>query len=301
MPPPYSSHLLPRQPGVTLTRARFLGTLLLVFALFYILSGAPSPFSKLEDQVIEHAKGNVSNQLAWSLFAALGFIALWANPFHAKKFFLTSVPLMMLLVWCALSIFWAPDLFLASRRFILAVFVFIVAAGIAVAVPSLHTFHRTAIVVTGVVMFINFTSVFLVPGLARDEGGNFIGIYSHKNSAGIMSNIAIFCWLSAARWSPNRQLRVPFYVGSGMWFIFTFFTASKTAIALSVLSPIAIITLVHIVRRHGLSAWFSFTTLFLLKCIPTKLPAPSRARPGTRNTLVKFMNITTPVTTIAVR
>jgi len=93
-----------------------------------------------------------------------------------------SFPLMMLLVWCALSIFWAPDFTIASRRFIRLVFVFIAAAGIAVAIPSLGTFHRTAIVVTGVVMFINFTSVFLVPGLARDGGGNFVGMYKYGRS-----------------------------------------------------------------------------------------------------------------------
>ena len=266
MPPPYSSHLLPRQPEVTLTPASFLGTLLLVFALSYVLIG-PSPFSKVDHQVIEEARGSVVNQLAWSLFAALGLTAFWANPFQARKFFLTSVPLMMLLVWCALSIFWAPDVTIASRRFIRLLFVFIAAAGIAVAVPSLRTFHRTALVVTGVVMFINFTSVFLVPGLARDDGGNFMGMYAHKNNAGIISTIAIFCWLSAARWSPDRMSRVLFYIGCGMWYIFTFFTASKTSIALSVLSPIAVITLVHIVRRYGLSAWFSVFTLFLTAMI----------------------------------
>ncbi len=207
------------------------------------------------------------NQLAWSLFAALGFIALWANPFQARKFFLASVPLMMLLVWCALSIFWAPDVTIASRRFIRLVFVFIAAAGIAVAVPSLRTFHRTAIVVLGVVMFINFTSVFLVPGLARDEAGNFTGMYSHRNTAGLISTIAFFCWLSAARWSSDRQSRFFLYIGSGIWCIFTFFTASKTSIVISVLSPIAVITLAHIVRRYGLSAWFSFMTLFLAAMI----------------------------------
>jgi len=266
MPPPYSSHLLPRQPGVTLTRARFLGTLLLVFALFYLLIGL-SPFSKGVHQVILQAQGNVVNQLAWSLFAALGFIALWANPHQARKIFLASVPLMMLLVWCALSIFWAPDVFIASRRVIRVVFVIIVAAGIAVAVPSLRTFHRTAIVVLGVAMFINFTSVFLVPGLARDEGGNFMGMYGHRNAAGLISTIAFFCWLSAARWSSDRLSRFFFYIGSGIWCIFTFFTASKTSIILSVLSPIAVITLSHIVRRYGISVWVSFVTLFLTAMI----------------------------------
>lgn len=266
MPPPYSSHLLPRQPGVTLTRARFLGTLLLVFALFFILIGA-SPFSKIGGQVIEQAQGNVVNQMAWSLFAALGLIALWANPFQARKFFLASFPLMMLLVWCALSIFWAPDVFIASRRFIRLVFGIIAAAGIAVAVPSLRTFHRTVLVVIGVAMFINFTSVFLVPGLARDEGGNLIGMYSHRNTAGLISTIAFFCWFSAARWSSDRLSRFFLYIGSGIWCIFTFFTASKTSIILSVLSPIAVITLTHIVQRYGISAWVSFAALFLVAMI----------------------------------
>ena len=269
MPPRYSSHLLQRQPGVTLTRARFLGILLFVFVLYFMLIGlSPFSISKFDpSEVIDEAKGSVLNQFTWSIFAALGFMALLAKPFQARKFFLASVPLMMLLVWCALSIFWAPDVILASRRFIRLVFVIIAAAGIAVAVPSLRTFHRTAIVVIGVVMFINFTSVFVVPGLARDEEGHFVGMYNHRNAAGFVSTMAFFCWLSAARWSSDGLSRVFLYIGSGIWCIFTFFTASKTSIVISVLSPIAVITLTHIVRRYGLSAWFSFVTLFFTAMI----------------------------------
>ena len=261
MPLPYSSYLLQRQSGLAPPRARSLGTLIFVLVLLYSLIG-PSPFSNPVDLVLtDISKGNLVNQLAWSLFAALGFIALSANASRAKKLFLTSIPFIMLLVWCALTIFWAQDFTIASRRFILFVFVIIAAAGIAVAVPSLRTVHRIAIVVTGSVMFINFVSVFLVPNLARDALGNFTGIHSHKNTAGLVATLAIFSWLSAARWSRGGLSRVSFYIGCGMWYIFAFFTASKTSIVISVLSPIAVITLVYIVQRRHLSAWFSLSFL----------------------------------------
>ena len=224
----------------------------LLLSLYVGFSPFPGASQSAFAKVLAATSGNVRNQIVWTGLCLVAVGILYANPGRTFQLLRKTLPLVILVMFCLASILWASEPELAARRVVRLSFDVIIVAGIVVGISSPRMLLRVVILVTGAAMAVNLIGVLALPGLAKDLEGRFIGMYGHPNNAGLHAMLAIFIWLSAARWAPDRNLRWALLFGVGLWFIFLFGTQSKTSITLAIAVPIFVLMLQYCLIRPRL-------------------------------------------------
>ena len=151
-----------REIDVSTPRLSSVTVMLFVCVLLFLfigLSPFPSNPQVTKDELIEKtigaASGNLTNQIVWSLFVFVACLILYSNPLRTRKLLARSVPLLIFLALCVVSISWSPEPGITARRVIRLLFEVTVVAGITVGLTSSRIFHRVAILVTGLAMLVN--------------------------------------------------------------------------------------------------------------------------------------------------
>ena len=227
------------------------GAALLVLVLLYFFIGVP-PYGVAQSNALSNEySGDLLNQLIW-LFLASMAIPLISRYWQSVKLIVTrSAPLIFLMLWCAASIIWATEIDVSVRRVVRLFLVSTVAVAIVASPISAQKLLRCLIVVTGMVVAINFAFAALFPNLAFDVSGNLTGLYSHKNTAGIMVMVITLIWISATRHEELPLRRAVYFVGSIVGFFFVALTGSSTAMTVLVFVPVFVIGTIFLARQYG--------------------------------------------------
>ncbi|WP_434931613.1 O-antigen ligase family protein [Shewanella sp. HL-SH5] len=188
----------------------------------------------LSIQVLDEMGGsNLFRQVIYLAFFTVSFVCYKSrvNPSHFKECF----PLLLLLGWCLLSVFWADHPFISLRRFTL---LFITTATVFMLICTLSLDQVLSIIsrVLAGMIVVSIISVFFVSGavhagselLDSELAGNWKGIFIHKNHAGPALVFAIALFL----FNFQRTKRYAWLAMVVLSVIFLFFTKSKTSMAL---------------------------------------------------------------------
>lgn len=201
------------------------------------------------------SQGSIRSQITLVLFSLAALGPIYYRFGHAKSLIAASFPLLLLAAWCALSTFWAPDIAIAFRRYVRFLLLIVVALGIAVSASSFRILLTTLLIVTGFVMVTDLFSAYLVPGMARNPDGSFLGAWhSHKNESGGIAAYSFIVWVSCARHASRTRSRWMYMIGAGLWLLFLYNTDSKTALAVAILAPIISIIILRITKNYTIKS-----------------------------------------------
>jgi len=232
-------------------REDVLSTVLLVLVLLYFFIGTP-PYGVTQSTALSNEySGDLLNQLIWLFLSALAIPLISGHWQSVKLIMSRSAPLVFLMLWCAASIIWATDFDVSARRVVRFFLVSTVAVAIIASPISAQKLLRCLVVVTGLVVAANFAFAALFPNLAFDVSGNLTGLYSHKNTAGIMATVITLIWISAARHEEIPLRRAVYLLGSIVGFFFVVLTGSATALTVLVFVTVFVIGTIFLARQYG--------------------------------------------------
>lgn len=193
-----------------------------------------TPFDTGESitDIFETGEGNPVRQALLLLIAgALGW-ALKAKLANILK--LIGLPLGFILLWCGITVFWAPDFGISFRRFVFLLVVTWIAFALTYKLGAETTLRILAYLLVGLVT-ISVLSGPIIPGAQHQPGqgaaeliGNWKGIFTHKNQAGFMGAVTIL--LSIFYWQKNRQALWALGIAGGL--VLLLMSQSKTALGL---------------------------------------------------------------------
>lgn len=174
---------------------------------------------------------NTLRQVGYGIVLVLSLVALrpWSHP---ERLAGLPWPLLVVLAWCWLSVFWMIDPDVGIRRLILTT---IVIWSLFALIRQLGAEQTVSIlrIMLAIILAANFAAVFLYPEIgvhpANDSlAGNWRGVMGHKNFAGVPCAAAIlFFVFDASR--VHRVLRVA--VGAGAA-VFLVMSGSKTSMGI---------------------------------------------------------------------
>ena len=229
---------------------------LLVLVLLYFFVGVP-PYGVAQSIALSNVySGDLLNQLIWLVLFALAIPLISRHRQSVKLIIARSWPLMLLMLWCAASIIWATEIDVSVRRVVRLFLVSTVALAIVASPITPQRLLRCLIVVTGIVLILNFAFAILFRGSAFDTSGNLTGLYSHKNTAGIMVMVITLIWISAARHAESTRRRAVYFLGSILGFFFVYLTNSSTAMTVLVIIPMFVIGTIFLARQWGGKLFF---------------------------------------------
>jgi O-antigen ligase len=181
--------------------------------------------------------GSLTTQLYWLGILAFAAFIIWRNWGTAMLLLRRTWIYFLPLAWFAVTLLWSPDVDVTLRRTVLIFFMAGVAFGVAAARPSPTDFLHVSALVIGFIMLLSVLSVIALPGLARSGGGQFLGIYQHKNGAGYVAGITVIFWIFLVVSSIRFEMKMIALFGSLLWLFFLVGTASKTSLGLALLTP----------------------------------------------------------------
>ena len=219
--------------------------LVLLAAIYVKVYFSFSPFKR--GPSTNMGEGSPVNQIYWLSIFAFGCWVLWRNRVTAIELLRRTWFYLIPLIWFAITILWSPEFDTTLRRTVLIFLMMIVALGVSAGRPSQSDFMNVSVLVLGSVLLFNVLSVFLVPQLAV-KGGNFLGIYTHKNGAGYVGGI-IFIFLFFYMMSTARfEVKIIALFASMVGLFFLVGTHSKTSLGLGLLVPVIGIALYYVLR-----------------------------------------------------
>jgi O-antigen ligase len=236
-----------------------LAAVMFCYIIFDTLGISFETTAEIAEKSYEIAQAGVQNRAGGRSLAEIapllgfGFLAIfiqWYNRSDATGTWTRAFPLVFVLSLCLLSALWSAFPDIAWRRGIRHLIYMMIVAGTVVGTAALPNIHRLAILVTGLIMAMNFASVVMLPGVAVDDYGNLTGLLKHKNIAGGFAMIAVFSWLSAALWWDGGRKRFFLYLGALLWFAFLIGTNSRTSLAATVLAIALVVPLRFFVRNQ---------------------------------------------------
>lgn len=183
----------------------------------------------------------------------LNFIVLlYFNLKYSKKLYLrmiNNIPLCLVLAWCLLSVTWSSWVFISFEEVLVQILLFLTCL---MFVNTFSTqiifkiFKSSAVFVIA----INFLALIFLGNSAFSDAG-MVGIYSHKNSFGLIMAICIFVLLYDYLREPSKLVFCFFFLGA----ILLILSMSKTSISLFLI--ITIFT--HTIKKID----FKFKTNFV--------------------------------------
>jgi O-antigen ligase len=187
-----------------------------------------------------------------------------------------ELPLTLIVAWSGISLTWALAPEIALRRWILVVVVVFLSISLCAVINDSRRIHAIALVATGAVMLANYFVIFAFPDIAlstEERGTYWSGLLPHKNSAGLVSAVALIVWLFAwRRFFPSWLI----LGGASLWLAFLLQTGSRTSQFAFIVGAGCTILLSlsnrHL-RRGAMFAILSFLGLGLITILIGLLPA----------------------------
>ena len=241
-----------------------------VFALFLLMAQMIiGPHLSAQTGTLT-GEGNVLRQIGYTLTLALALwsAGTWSN---LERLLVLPFSMVVLLTWCALSVFWAINPDIAVRRLLLTV---IIIFTIFLIVEQLK-FDRTIDALRAALLLVlaaNWFALIAIPEIGRhqfadlediDLNQNWRGVFLHKNFAGPVCCFTILLYF----FDSSRQRPLLRWGVITMSFAFLYFTQSKTSLWLLPLCLLAGATYFAYSPRHFGIAAAAVTTLMLLAAI----------------------------------
>ena len=252
-----ASHILEGAADVRKADSSFLAVVLLIAVLWYFFvpgNPFPDPFPADVEimSLVDKAEGSLNQQVWWTVFFLLALVTIVRNLQKSTEILSNSYLLFLVVGICMMSILWShvPDI--AFRRSVHLFFVVTTALAVVSGIHSSKIFYRIILIFTGVIMVINFASVFLIPSYAINTLGNYQGMYSHKNIAANVAMISVFVWLIAAVRATRVSVRIVLICGAALWFTFLLGTGGKAAAAITILAPPVVFLCEYLSKRPNL-------------------------------------------------
>ncbi len=202
----------------------------IVLAFLLFLSIGTNPFLHGSTVAIDMSgEGDRLRQMVlMALFAA-------AVPLFTKRgeyllqILLTNRIMLITLAWALLSISWSNVIDISAHRILGT----LLAAAFTLLAASLPPRRIVAVLlmITGIIMTINYLGVIIVPGRALDHEGMWKGLHVHKNTAGWFSAVSALLWLSIGLTRKSFWL----LLGAMAWGVFLWFTHSITSVTIFLL------------------------------------------------------------------
>ncbi|GAA0670968.1 O-antigen ligase family protein [Rheinheimera tangshanensis] len=195
-----------------------------------------SPFSVMDNDVRALDETGASNLLRQIIYLLFFIVSVFFYKNHVKVGdFKQSMPLVLMLSWCLLSVLWADHSLISLRRVGL---LFIITSSIFMLV-SVLSFNQVIASISNIMVIMIITSLISIPIIdgavhsgteLLDSGliGSWKGIFIHKNHAGpaLVFSISLFIF------NFNRTNRFRWLVMIVLSLVFLIFTKSKTSIVL---------------------------------------------------------------------
>ncbi|MGF1607981.1 MAG: O-antigen ligase family protein [Kiloniellales bacterium] len=192
--------------------------------------------------------GSTTNQLYWLGIMAFACFVIWRNWGTAMELLRRSWIYFLPIIWFAVTILWSPEEGTTLRRSILMILMSGVAFGVAAARPSPRDFLNISALVIGAILFFSVLSIFLVPHLGRSPGGQFLGIYNHKNGAGYVAAMTFLFWIFLVLSTLRFEMKIIALFASFLWLFFLVGTLSKTSLGLALVTPLVGISLYYVLQ-----------------------------------------------------
>jgi len=229
--PPTSPLIVVPRPW-TAALALFVMLLLVVIGFQPLSEGAKTvPFS---------GEGDGLRQLAYIAVFGFAFVALRV-PQNLRQLFITPVSVVVLLVWCWLSISWSIEPAVATRRLALTTML-IWTAFLCVEHAGFELTSRVMRVVLLITLVLNYLAVAFFPIAVHQTAdltdpnlvGNWRGILTQKNFAGAVCSLLILMFVFS---EPTKHRWFKFLViAAGAYFLYrTFSKTSMGVLAVSLL------------------------------------------------------------------
>jgi len=165
---------------------------LLILMLLYVLIGnKPYVHTVALDPLTGATEMSPINRYIWLALGALSVPLLWLRRGALWPAFKRLWPLVVLMIWFALSIQWALDPGAASRRLLLYGINVVICVAVAVGLNSAKRTHTAMAIACAIVVLIDLFSWILMPGRSMTELG-LAAIHSHKNTLGAVMLLAGF-------------------------------------------------------------------------------------------------------------
>ncbi|WBA81511.1 hypothetical protein [Endozoicomonas sp. GU-1] len=192
----------------------------------------------IDTQKITQSGGSITKQLFWSLL----LIYLFYEVLRDKKqsvinIVYTNWYLSPLLVLCVISFFWSDFPAATIKRSVLQIMIFLVVCLAVYRTKNIDIFEKTLYISGLAILFLELTTIIIMPSFAFSPDGALAGIHSHKNVLGYIS--AIFFVISLHTVHKYRKKDGIFFIRkvaaivSLLWLIVLLLSKSKTSIAIT--------------------------------------------------------------------
>lgn len=217
--------------------------LVMLFAFLVLVFVGFEPFSSrssLETRAIATGSGDIARQLSYS-FMFVVCLVLAVAKFNTKIIKVIPASVLVVLVWCLISVSWSIDPEVAFRRVMLTIII-VCTTMLSVEMVGVKSSLRILYLVSAAILIVNFVSLLFIAQARHLPGefdpslvGDWRGLFFHKNIAGPFSALSALLFFHFAslrhKWS-DWLLFVAAVV-------FTIGTHSKTAIGFLAISFVA--------------------------------------------------------------
>ena len=173
--------------------------------------------------------------------------------------------MILLLLWCIASVTWAIEFEVAAIRVVRLLLVVFVSTAVIASLHSPRRVYDILLFVTGISLVLNLAVSIFLPAIGQDALGNFTGLHSHKNTAGIMGMVTMLLWLSGARHAGRGRKQIGFIAGTCLAVLFVVATGSKTALTVSLGVPLIVVPFLYL--RRNFNGKLMVPTGFLITAI----------------------------------
>lgn len=217
--------------------------LLSLSVLFTLVPPGFNPFTGSADGH-DFMQGSFAMQAQWGSLFALAAFLVWKHR-HWAMFVLkaTNPFLILILLYCALSIVWSEVPISTLKKVVQFVGVILIAVAIQITRTPLPIFIGTLLFTLTVIMVLSFFTAVLNPAVGVDYvlGGAWRGILPQKNYLGVVGAISALVWLNAVL---TRQ----FSLATGIvGFLFSMFmlvmSMSSTSLVITLVGLMAFVLL----------------------------------------------------------
>jgi exopolysaccharide production protein ExoQ len=244
--------------------------LLLIFALLTLGVFEPQfhvvEFDRLTLRgAVEEGSANPFNQLRWLTLASFASVAALVDQRRVLRLAQASLPLLLLVGYCLLSVAWSSHHEIALRR----CFGIIVPMCILLVAIALIERPRNAALCLYIAFWIALLLNAAVASLASsfDEFGHFRGATSNKNVLGSIAALATLSGVALIPWLKRGWSRALCAVYIIAWMAILAATLSKTSLVLAAIVPLGFFMLRIVSGLLGVSLFLASTLLALLAAV----------------------------------
>jgi O-antigen ligase len=197
-----------------------------LFALLFLVCIGLQPL-RSTTSFVASGEGDLLRQAAYSLVFVAAMLASW------RTGWIRTVPftLLLLMGWCWLSLIWAIEPAIATRRLLLTTFIFAIAFAAVEAAGTVRALKAIA-----ALLLVNYLAVALSPQAVHQPGesvdfalvGNWRGVTNHKNYVGAICAVTVIVLMLGPRLV--RPLLNLAAIAAALYFLWR--TQSKTSMAM---------------------------------------------------------------------